>query len=333
MIGKSKTDSNILEVLKSVENTEPFRLFNLYVSNLVVGKPVSSPFRTDKNPSFTLFYARNNNTYMYIDKATGESGGALNFAIKYLQKTYGYATNKAIQKIYSDLNLEKVPAISLKSHPSPIVKKASKPFIPVKRPLNANDLEYWSDYEIYLDTLELFSTTGVSEIRYGNGFVIRYIENSNTYLYSEYKDGQWFYKIYRPLAQDPKNKWKSTCNDSIHFGYRCLPYKGDILVITKSMKDVMVLHTMGIPSISPQGETVRIKQKVMDEYLFRFKNIFLLYDNDFAGKTFAKDMVETYPKIVDLWLPKEGNLKDISDYTKEESRAVAQQRIHHLLGI
>lgn len=52
--------------------------------------------------------------------------------------------------------------------------------------------------------------------------------------------------------------------------------KGDILFITKSMKDVMCLHEMGIPAVSPSSESTFLPKDVLEQLKTRFKRIIIL---------------------------------------------------------
>ena len=62
-----------------------------------------------------------------------------------------------------------------------------------------------------------------------------------------------------------------------------LPKSGDILVVTKSMKDVMVLYQLGIPAIAPISENCFLTEAQYNKLQSRFKYIVLLYDNDRPG--------------------------------------------------
>ena len=58
---------------------------------------------------------------------------------------------------------------------------------------------------------------------------------------------------------------------------------GDILVITKSLKDVMCLYEYGITAIAPCSENEFLTDNQYERIKKKFKYIFLLWDNDFTG--------------------------------------------------
>ena len=97
-------------------------------------------------------------------------------------------------------------------------------------------------------------------------------------------------------------------------GYKQIPEKGKLLVITKSMKDTMLLDSLGIASLSPNSETQFISDKTLFELKERFKNIVLLYDSDRTGVKFMNKIKKQYPDLVICMIPRKYEAKDISDF-------------------
>jgi hypothetical protein len=77
-------------------------------------------------------------------------------------------------------------------------------------------------------------------------------------------------------------------------GLSQLPKSGDILVITKSLKDVMCLDIWGIPSIAPSSESCIIPAEVVKNLNDRFARIYILYDFDRTGISFANKHRKLY---------------------------------------
>jgi DNA primase len=94
-----------------------------------------------------------------------------------------------------------------------------------------------------------------------------------------------------------------------------LPEMGDLLVITKSMKDVMVLHEMKIPAVSVSSESSFLKDDLIAELKTRFQRIYILFDNDKAGNenSLKFEQKHNIPRIV---IPDELGGKDVSDAVK-----------------
>jgi hypothetical protein len=172
---------------------------------------------------------------------------------------------------------------------------------------------YWSQYNISKKTLSKYDVFPISHIFYNNR---PFIAAEKAYCYIENKDDEISYKIYQPEESKIK-KWINNNKFSVHQGYRQLPKSGDLLIITKSLKDVMSIHdTSLIPSIGLQSETILIKDSVMEEYKNRFKKVICLFDNDKAGikasENFSKKFNIPYILIPDY----EEQIKDFSDLIK-----------------
>jgi 5S rRNA maturation endonuclease (ribonuclease M5) len=95
-----------------------------------------------------------------------------------------------------------------------------------------------------------------------------------------------------------------------------LPSKGELLIITKSLKDVMSIHDcLSIPAIGLQSESVMMKDSVMDEYKSRFQKVICLFDNDEAGKKLSANFSEKY-NIPHFFVPELPGVTDFSDLVK-----------------
>ena len=103
-------------------------------------------------------------------------------------------------------------------------------------------------------------------------------------------------------------------------GYDKLPKKGKLCVITKSLKDCMVLYNLGIAAIAPQSETQFIEDNVLEVLKKRFKHIVLLFDNDQTGIEFTNKIKRKYNWITPMIIPLKYNAKDISDFYKAYGR-------------
>jgi 5S rRNA maturation endonuclease (ribonuclease M5) len=128
------------------------------------------------------------------------------------------------------------------------------------------------------------------------------------------------FRIYRPLETNKLYKWKGNLSNYDIQGWEQLPKDNELLIITKSLKDVMVLKTFGYYAIAPSCETANIPDKIIKEITKHFQRIIVLYDYDDTGTNGAKRLKEKYNfEIVFIPLDyyKLYNTKDISDYRKE----------------
>ena len=101
-----------------------------------------------------------------------------------------------------------------------------------------------------------------------------------------------------------------------------LPDKGDNLIITSSRKDALCIWAnTGIPSLSLQAESYLPKQHVVQQLKDRFKNVYVLYDNDFDssenhGRELGNLMAKEFD-LIQIEIPDEYKSKDTSDLYKK----------------
>lgn len=95
-----------------------------------------------------------------------------------------------------------------------------------------------------------------------------------------------------------------------------LPESGDVVIVTKALKDTMTLYEYGIPSIAPCSENVFLTENQYNKLKKRFKHIILLYDNDYTGICFTNKIRKQFSDLNIAYLPINGGDKDISDYRK-----------------
>lgn len=281
-----------------------YDIYAKYIGQFKVGMIYNSPFRKDKNPSFGIYYSKRTKQLLFKDHGTGECGNVIKFVSLFTGKTE-----------YNDILSDIVDKLNITNNTKLV---SSKQYIPptetvigiVRQEFTDIDINYWKQFNISINTLKKFN---VNSIKYYlcNGIVKGTYKRENPmYAYKVYNN----FKIYRPLA-DKYTKWRNNLTDYDIQGYEQLPQKGDILFITKSMKDVMCLHEMGIPAVSPSSESTFLPKDVLENLKKRFKSIILLFDRDSSG---CKNSIKIYNqyKIKPLFVNKKFNSKDLSDAIK-----------------
>jgi len=295
------------------------------ISNMGI---MCSPFRDDNVPSFSIYYHKSErNILMYHDFATKDSGDCIVFVMKLFGITY----EKALLKIAYDFKLSSFNIGSYNKEIETFSKLKEKKVIEIgikKREWFKIDQQFWQQFAIRKSTLERFNVCPVEFVFY-NGNAVK--AEPLAYAYKEWKDGILTYKIYQPLSPNKKFKWINNANYSVHQGYTQLPETGDLLIITKSLKDVMSIYdTLSIYSIGLQSESVMMKDSVMKEYKTRFKKVICLFDNDTAGEKLALSFTETY-SIPFLSIPKLPGVTDYSDLIKHTGVENATKTFNNLL--
>lgn len=291
----------------------PIDIFNYYIDNFKsTSKSFCSELRVDKNPSCRIKIYNNGKT-IYKDfgnKATFD-------CFSYVQAKYNVNYLEALKIINNDFNLglDGVPNIA----PSPVLlgispKKEEK--IEERTPIhikrrkwnNYIDKEYWGSYHITCEILNKFNVYPCSHI-WIKKYMFKVSNNNPAYAYKLTNN---IFKILSPFSSK-EFKWVSNTTEYDIQGYNQLPKFGDLLVITKSLKDVMVLYLLGYTAIAPQNEQINIPDEIMTELKNRFKKIILFYDDDPAGNMGRELICSTY-NISSVIL--KGESKDISDYIK-----------------
>lgn len=185
---------------------------------------------------------------------------------------------------------------------------------------------FWNNFGISLETLKKFKVYSTQKLRLPNGNSIVYSIGNPIYTY--YFPSNKSKKIYMPLNR--RGAKFLVYGDIPIQGYEQLPKSGDLLIITKSLKDVMLLYELGYTAIAPNSETVGLDYSIFEDLRERFKNIVLFYDNDETGLKSSKVFSEIYniPYIV---LPEEDS-KDISDYYYiKKSHKICKEKIENLI--
>lgn len=301
---KAKELTNTITLEYILSKVTEYDIYAHYLGQFKVGMIYNSPFRKDKNPSFGIFYSKRTKQLLFKDHGTGECGNVIKFVQLYTGKT-NY--NEILQDIVEKLNITSETRLD-----------SSKQYIPstetvigvVRQEFTDIDIKYWNQFNISTKTLKKFN---VNSIKYYlcNGIVKGIYKPENPmYAYKVYNN----FKVYRPLG-DKYTKWRNNLTEYDVQGYEQLPKKGDICIITKSLKDVMCLYEMGIPAISPSSESTWLPDTVLEDILKRFKRVLICFDRDGPGmRNLRKISLKT--GLNGLIMHKKFKAKDISDAIK-----------------
>ena len=294
-----------------------YDIFSYYLgSRFVIGKVFNSPLREDKTPSFGIIQASNGNL-LYND-FTGDSGDVIKF-VKELKGLKSY--KEAMIEIYCDLILSGKRAIeSLITVEHAPKKHTSSNIGVVRQPWSQNDFTYWGQFNITKKILIKFEVDPIKFLLFDDIVYKVYSDTDPMYVYKNYDKK----KIYSPLA-DKKNKWFGSVTKNYIWGYKQLPESGELLIITKSLKDVMCLYSLGYIAISPPSETTMIPEHIMADLKKRFTKIIVFMDNDEAGILASKKLCEKY-SLKSMSLKR---LKDMSEHVQHYGVEYAKRWLEH----
>jgi len=292
-----------LSVQDILSKVNEYDIYSYYMGNFKIGRLYNSPFRKDKNPSFAVYKGQRGNL-MFKDHGTGDCGNVIQF----IKLMTGYNDSASIAR-------ELTRVMHLANH---TVRKITKSATDaetnigiVRQPFTEIDKQYWKQFHIDTDTLKIFGVFSIQYYLCNNVVKGIYKDESPMYAYKVFDR----FKIYRPLATK-YTKWRSNLTNYYIQGYEEIPQEGsDTLIITKSLKDVMVLYEMGYYSISPSSETTFIPDDILKQLKKKWKHIYILYDRDKTGVTQARLYSKKY-NIEAFFVNKCFKAKDISDAVK-----------------
>jgi hypothetical protein len=235
------------------------------------------------------------------------------------------------------------------------VRKEKYVFEVVVREYERYDRDFWQpiiykhDYRKYLRDKYIFPIGYLWIDRHSQPYPKYETSRSNpAYAYYFMQDDRGIdnFKIYYPNSKD---KFVTNCN--IFQGLHLLPKEWDVLIITKSYKDVVSMLSfldhietdLTIAVIAPPSESYIITQEQYDyfashtrlafDYEGKYKAIISIYDFDYTGLTYSGQLKRKYG-IQRFMFDKTFEKKDFTDntkyYGKEHMFAIADNFVKYL---
>ena len=315
------------EFLLSKNNEETYMAYYL-------GAPVNkglfvSPLRDDKHKTCSYFRGKSGTLY-FKDFATGQCLDFVNVvmtkyscnyheAIRIIAKDFGYTTSAPI----------KTSAIKIQ----PKFEGSKQTFIRVEvKDFTEAELKWWNSFGITKEILNKFKVYSCKTVFLNNYIYAQSAQHSPIYgYYFGKKENIEQWRIYMPKRKE--FRFIGNVSTKTIQGYKQLPKKGKVVVITKSMKDVLCLYSLGISAIAPNSETQFVSEKVLEELKQRFEYIALLYDNDLTGVKFTNKLRKQYPELIVTLIPRSTGAKDISDHYRLHGRSKTLELIKNAIKI
>jgi hypothetical protein len=340
VINLNKTFVTKKELLEYINDYEIYCMY-IDVNKVVMKGNMLSPLRDEEKPSFGFFVGENGDL-CFKDFLLGSGD-----CFKFVMLKFGLSFFEAMSKIVLDAGLEEhfiikntfktnILASPTSEDRAKFLKELNSNSLgKTRRPWDIRDLSYWNQYGVSKQTLLKYNVEPLAYIHVGvNKSIIK--TDFYTYCYNELKDDNHSFKIYQP--NNLEYKWLNNHDDSVWQGWTQLPEKGEVLIITKSLKDVMsIVDVTGIPAVSLQAESVHPKEQVMEELRQRFSCIFLLYDNDYDkdvnwGREFGRKFARKYD-VVHKEIESKYKSKDFSDLVKNHGYKFAKEYLEDLISV
>jgi len=313
------------------------RYFNLPIE---MGKSYINPYRKDKldkSPSCKFYYTLSN-IFSFNDFAMTEySGDCFKMAKNFYEHKDGKIYNffQILLMIEKDfgLNTTNLKLITSVNENQPVVKNKKfkikiTPSIRLAHTIMERNYliellgsQYYEKVKTTIQTSYFVKFEYFDDVTKVYEKILRYDVDNPIFVF-QYTTG--YYHIYLPFNKNVDKKGnviKHRKNITFDMWYDNKVKNDDnIVVITKSPKDVEVWGSYGFRAICPASENVCvIPEKILTE--FKYKTFLLNYDPDVTGYKSMSKIIDKYNNEIDinymLFPEKE---KDISGYTKLNGR-------------
>lgn len=314
------------EILERVDE------YSLYCSYLefepLVGAKYHSPIRSstggseDTDPSFGIYekkYGKTPNEYMWKDQAIAKHGDIFDLVMFLLNLR---TRREAMQQVLVDAGI-------VEGRPSRrISTTATKKFvgysdISIKSwDFSERDLDFWRKFNIDKGLLKSYNVQSVKLYwLYADQSVPRYPKGIG-FCYNIWDKKQ----LYFPWARK-KDKFRTDWTEACVPGYLQLEYNSPLLIITKSMKDVMCLRSFGYEAIAARGESILLPKECIAYMKRKYERILVLFDNDMKhnGELYEFDKVYV-PQVL-------AGDKDVSDFCNNHGAADTAEMLRTITSV
>lgn len=267
-------------------------------------KSYKSPFARDSTPSLRFRLDKSLNFKCF---SSGKGGSCVQLVADLYSESYKQALIRIFNDFKTSSNVHSTPKIKT----TDLFVRYDTEIQVELQSFNKADLDYWLQGNIDKKTLDFFDVKVAEKVWLDKGEGLKYIWNytPKNPIFRYLVNGR--YKCYKPLEPDKQYKWLGNMTSKDWQGFKQLPKTSKTLIITKSMKDIMVWYKMGYSATSPSSESQVIKPEVIKYFYTRFDNIYINYDFDDAG-IFQSGKYDL-PKIFTF----DPNAKDVFDLTRK----------------
>lgn len=264
-----------------------------------------SPFRNDRTPTCSLWRAPGNEVLYYMDWAVFNEPVDCFGLYMYL---YNCTFNEAIVGIWGAFDREFSSKPSTKSnHVIDARTITETKIVATSRSWTPKDLRWWNNFGVTRVELDKYLVRPAEIVWLGDRIIYQHSSSQipSAYFYT-FPEG---IKVYFP-SRDYNRFYHN--NGKLVQGWEQLPDHGEIVVVTKSLKDVMLFSRFNLPAVAPQSESILLSNDTLVELHSRFDKVVIVYDQDRAGII----ALLKYRKLglTVFMLPKKWGAKDMTDF-------------------
>lgn len=278
-----------------------------------------SPLRKDREPTCS-FYRNSSGTLIFKDFATGQHLNVFGVVQEIFRCDY-FEALKIIANDFGIVRYENLKRNPGKINENPIKiedKETSKIQIEIQD-FTDLELKWWGKYGITKDILAKFNVYSCKHVFLNDQLFAKSQQHCPIFgYYGNRYQGLELWRCYFPKRKSFRfiTNWPSKKIQ----GFDQLPKSGKLLVITKSMKDVMCLHSCGITACAPNSENLFVSDSVLEDLKNRFKYIVVFYDSDRPGLYNMAKIRKEHPELIYTYIPRRFGSKDISDFYADHGR-------------
>lgn len=315
-----------------LEKNPAERYFEYYLGVTVKKGLFKSPsvLRKDNHPT-CAFYKNSKGDLIFKDFA-GVSGDF----VKIVMEIHRVSYYKALNIIANDFGYVKLEDYTYnppkKEYSGNILKETERSNIQVEiQDFSDKELKWWDSFGISIKTLKKFKVFSIKHVFLNGNYFMSSTEQSPIYGYYGGKTSEDIdlWRLYMPTKRN--FRFLSNWSKSQWHGSKQLPNTGEHCIITKSMKDLMLLYEFGFTSIAPTSENILITEAQFSKLVSKFSKVILLFDNDYAGVRSANKYKKKYGcKCIFI---KRRFSKDASDLYKKVSSSVFWEIVEEINSI
>lgn len=316
-------------------------IYKYYLNNFKINLDGSairlfSVFNAERTPSLFLYVK--GGKYIWYDHSKGKGGDAIGLARAVIEHSVAESITNGtlISTINYDYSTWKAKngefissEISTDFYAYDVIYSATSKLV-----YSELELIYWKDFGIAEPLLKRYNIASIHSFTLGRRTTLgdRTTENwgrtRNCFItFGFYIENGELVKIYSPLDSN----YKHITLKNVTLGREQLePHKHRTLIIASSMKDMLVLKTLGleIDVIAPIGEKVLIPADEMNDFKNLYKNIFTMFDNDRTGIK-AMLMYEAIYGIDFIYCP---HYKDVAEFRSKTSADKVRTTVTSLIN-
>jgi hypothetical protein len=284
--------TGLISDLNEVPNAWIFENY-LKLSEKLCGQDIkiSSIFRTEKTPSFCIYYDKVSTKYRFKDFSSGKQGDAIDLVVF----CFNYPSRgDAVKRIISDYSeYVKDNNIEVVHYQETSRYKVTDYEV---RHWNTLDQKYWTEFSINSSLLSKFNVQPLAYYQLSKDLedgTVKHLKFDKPFVYGYFKEDGTLYKIYQPKTKS--NKFIKL--QSYIQGSEQLKFDTKYLLITSSLKDIMAFSTLGIMNIeviAPDSENTFISEADIKKYQKQYSKIVVIFDNDEPGIEAAKNYNQRY---------------------------------------